>query len=186
MNQRHDETNLLDEVGGLLDDLVEAVLGPLSSVHLVNGDNELLHTEGVCEKSVLTSLAVLGDTSLELTSTGGNDENSAVSLGSTSDHVLDEVTVTRSVNDGDVVARGLELPESDVDGDTALTLGLQLVQNPCVLEGTLAEFSGFLFEMSVFENFDLKRKNCENATIAHERLTFSNFSMVRLSIPPHL
>jgi hypothetical protein len=38
----------------------------------------------------------------------------------------------------------LELPEGDVNGDTALTLGLQLVKNPCVLEGTLTELGGFL------------------------------------------
>ncbi|EDP89811.1 hypothetical protein SNOG_20125 [Parastagonospora nodorum SN15] len=37
-----------------------------------------------------------------------------------------------------------ELPERNVNGDTTLTLGLQLVKNPCVLEGTLAEFCGFL------------------------------------------
>ena len=46
---------------------------------------------------MLTSLAILGDTSLELTSTGSNDENSAIGLGGTSDHVLDEITVTRGV-----------------------------------------------------------------------------------------
>ena len=46
--------------------------------------------------------------------------------------------------DGDVVLGGLELPESDIDGDTTLTLGLELVKDPCVLEGTLAEFGGFL------------------------------------------
>jgi len=27
-------------------------------------------------------------------------------------------------NDGDIVLGGLELPESDIDGDTTLTLGL--------------------------------------------------------------
>ena len=43
-----------------------------------------------------------------------------------------------------IVLRGLELPEGNVDGDTTLTLGLQLVEHPCVLEGTLAEFGGFL------------------------------------------
>jgi len=50
----------------------------------------------------------------------------------------------RHTNDGDVVLGRLELPERNVDGDTTLTLGLQLVKNPCVLEGTLAEFGGFL------------------------------------------
>ena len=48
---------------------------------------------------MLASLAVLGDTSLELTGTTGDDEDGAVSLGGTSDHVLDEVTVARGVND---------------------------------------------------------------------------------------
>ena len=89
--------NLLDEVGSLLDDLVETILGPVGGVHLVDGNDELLDTEGVGEQSVLTGLAILGDTSLELTSTGGNDENSAIGLGSTSNHVLDEVTVTGGI-----------------------------------------------------------------------------------------
>ena len=46
---------------------------------------------------MLASLAILGDTSFELTGTGGDDEDSAVGLRGASDHVLDEVTVTRSV-----------------------------------------------------------------------------------------
>ena len=69
----------------------------LGGVHLVDGDDELPDTEGEGEQGVLTSLAILGDTSLELTSTGGNDENSAVGLRGTSNHVLDEVTVTGSI-----------------------------------------------------------------------------------------
>lgn len=141
--------DLLDEGGSLLDDLLETVLGPFGGVHLVDGNDELLDTKGVGEKSVLTGLAILGDTSLELTSTGGNDENGAIGLGSTSDHVLDEITVTGSVNDGDVVPGGLELPEGDINGDTTLTLGLEFVKNPCVLEGTLSEFGGFLRALSV-------------------------------------
>ena len=90
-------SDLLDEVGSLLDDFLVTVLGPLGGVHLVDGNDELLDTKSVGKESVLTSLAILGDTSLELTSTGSNDENSAVSLGGTSDHVLDEITMTRGV-----------------------------------------------------------------------------------------
>jgi hypothetical protein len=157
--------DLLDEVGGLLDDLLVTVLRPLGGVHLVDGDDQLLDTKGVSEESVLTSLTILGDTSLELTSTGSDDENSAVGLGGTGDHVLDEITVTGGVNHGDIVLQhvsglkhirskdgkgvtnlgSLELPESNVDGDTTLTLGLQLVEDPCVLEGTLTELGGFLW-----------------------------------------
>merc|ERR1712035_30837 len=65
----------------------------------------------------------------------------------TSDHVLDEVPVSRGINDGHVVLAGLKLPQSDVDGDTTLTLGLQFVQNPGVLEGALAHLSGLLLEL---------------------------------------
>jgi hypothetical protein len=139
--------DLLDERGGLLDDLLVTGLRPLGGVHLVDGDDELLDTEGEGEQSVLTSLAILGDTSLELTSTSGNDENGAVSLRGTSDHVLDEITVTGSVNDGDIVLLSLELPQSNIDGDTTLTLGLELVKNPRILERTLAELGGFLLEL---------------------------------------
>lgn len=216
------EADLLDETGGLLDDLLVTGLRPLGGVHLVDGNDELLDTKGVGEKSVLTGLTVLGDTGLELTSTGGNDENGAVSLGGTSDHVLDEITVTGGVDDSDVVLGGFELPEGDIDSDTTLTLGLQLVEDPCVLEGTLAEFGGFLLRLSVVCStrriewrcwlvaMHLHAKPgrptslsqiCDEAGCcggaegyaiatrwhcARVMLTFSNFSMVRLSIPPHL
>ena len=74
-------------------------------------------------------------------------EDSVHYLGGTSDHVLDEVTMSGGIDDGHVVLGGLELPESDVNGDTSLTLGLQLVQNPGILEGSLARFGGLLLEL---------------------------------------
>jgi hypothetical protein len=97
------ESDLLDEVGSLLDDLLVTGLEVLVGVHLVDGDDELTNTEGEGEEGVLAGLAVLRDTSLELSDTGGDDEDGAVSLGGTSDHVLDEVTVTGGINDGDHV-----------------------------------------------------------------------------------
>lgn len=71
----------------------------LGGVHFVDGDDELTHTEGEGKESVLAGLAILGDTSLELTGTTGDDEDSTVSLGGTGDHVLDEVTVTGGIDD---------------------------------------------------------------------------------------
>lgn len=50
-------------------------------------------------------------------------------------------------DDGDLILGGLELPESDIDGDTTLTLGLEFVKNPGVLEGTLSELSSLLLEL---------------------------------------
>ena len=96
---------------------------------------------------MLTSLTIFGDTGFELTSASGNDKNSTISLGGTSDHVLDEVTMTWSIDNSDHVLGSLELPESDIDGDTTLALGLQLVQDPGIFEGALTQLSGFLFTL---------------------------------------
>ncbi len=51
------------------------------------------------------------------------------------------------INNGEVVLGGLELPEGNIDGDTSLTLGLELVQHPGVLEGTLSELLGLSLEL---------------------------------------
>ena len=48
---------------------------------------------------MLASLTVLRDTGLKLTGTTGDDEDSAVGLRGTSNHVLDEVTVSGGVDD---------------------------------------------------------------------------------------
>ena len=73
-------SDLLDEVGQLLHDFVETVLGPFVGVHLVDGDDELTDTEGESEESVLTGLTVLRDTGFEFTNTTSNDEDSTVGL----------------------------------------------------------------------------------------------------------
>jgi hypothetical protein len=66
-------SNLLDEVGSFLDNFVESGFRPLGGIHLVNGDNELLDTQGVGQQGVFTGLTVLGDTSFEFTDTSSND-----------------------------------------------------------------------------------------------------------------
>jgi len=50
-------------------------------------------------------------------------------------------------NDSNVILGSLKLPQSNVDSDTTLTLCLQFVQNPGILEGTLSEFGGFLLKL---------------------------------------
>merc|ERR1712112_488395 len=109
--------HLLDEPGHLLLDLFEPSLGVgwLGGVHLVDSHDELLDTQGVCKEGVLPSLAILGDTCLELSSSGGSDQDSTIGLAGSGDHVLDEVTMSGGVDDGDIVLGGLELPEGNVD-----------------------------------------------------------------------
>ena len=135
---------LVEEILDGVADLVEALLVELAQVHLVQADNELLHTEGVSKGHVLLGGALNTPSGLELTLTGGDHEDRDVSLGGTGDHVLDEVTVAGGIDDGEVELGGLELPQGDVDGDTTFALTLQLVEHPRVLEGTLAEVLGLL------------------------------------------
>jgi len=143
-------SDLLNVTLDFLTDFQETGLAVRSrggGVHLVDSDDELLDSESVSEESVLAGLSILGDTGFELTSTGGDDEHTAVGLGSASDHVLDEIPVAWGIDDGDVVVLGLELPQGNIDGDTTLTLGLELVQHPGIFEGALAHLLGFLLEL---------------------------------------
>ena len=75
------------------------------------------------------------------------EQDNLTHLRCSGDHVLDEVTMSGGINDGDIVLGSLELPQGNVDGDSSLTLGLQLVQDPGVLEGSLAGFGGLLLEL---------------------------------------
>merc|ERR1719244_2453421 len=102
-------------------------------IHLVDSDNQLLHSKGVGQESVFSSLAVLRDTSFKFPGTRGNDQDSTVSLRGASYHVLDKVPVTRSINDGNIALGSLKLPKCNINGDTTLTLSLELIQDPCIL-----------------------------------------------------
>ena len=81
------ETDFLNEIRSLLNNLLVSSLGPLGSVHLVDGNNELSDSEGESEESVLSSLPILRDPRLELSGSGGDDEDGAIGLGRSSDHV---------------------------------------------------------------------------------------------------
>jgi hypothetical protein len=122
------------------------VIGTLG-VHLVAADDHLLDTHGEGKKSVLSSLTFLGPSGLELTRWGGDHEDGNISLGGTSDHVLNEISMSWSINDGEDGFLGLELPESDINGDTSFSFGLKFIKNPSVLERSFTHFFGFLFEL---------------------------------------
>jgi len=137
--------DLLEVVGNLLLDIVVSLLGVLAGVHLVEGDDHLLDTKSEGKKGVLLGLTLRSPATLETTGGGVDDKDGNISLGGTSDHVLDEITVTGGINDGEGELGGLELPESDIDGDTTLTLGLEVIKDPGVLERGLAHIGSLLF-----------------------------------------
>ena len=141
--------DLLQVDGELTLDLIETGLRVVDGgvVHLVDSDDHLLDSHGLGEESVLTGLAILGEASFETTDIRGDHEDGGIGLGGTSNHVLDEISVTWGIDDGEDSLVGLELPESDINGDTTLALSLQLVEYPSVLERSLTGLGGLLLEL---------------------------------------
>lgn len=71
---------------------------------------------------------------VHLTVRGSNDDNGTIHVGSTSDHVLNVISVTRAVDVGIVTAFGLELDVGSRDSDTTLALLRGLVDGGIVEE----------------------------------------------------
>ena len=96
-----------------LDELDELLV--VDHVALVQEDDDVGNADLTGEQDVLTGLGhgAVG---------GGDDENGAVHLGSTGDHVLDVVRVARAVDVGVVAVLGLVLNVRDSDRNTALAL----------------------------------------------------------------
>jgi hypothetical protein len=140
-------SDLLQVAGNLLLDIVVTSLRVVSRVHLVEGNDHLRYTKSEGKQSVLLGLAIGGPSTLE--STGGrvDDKDGTIGLGSTSDHVLDEITMAGGINDGERILGGLELPKSDIDGDTTLALGLEVIKNPSILERRFTHFGSLLLEL---------------------------------------
>lgn len=151
--------NLHEHSGDLSSDFIISLLSVLSNVtvHLVDTNDELLDTQQVEEAGMLASLTLhlsglvvtLGNGGDKVT-IGGNHEKSNISLGGTSDHVLDEITMARRIDDG-VVVRGCEkLLGSASDCDTTSPLLLRLVHVEGESERILTESLGLILELLHF------------------------------------
>lgn len=159
------ETNGHDELGHLFLCFVELLFGVLNSVHLVDCDDDLVDTESLGKEDVLFGL-------LHWAFSSGNDDDCCISLGCTSDHVLNEVTVTWTVYDGKIVLRSFELLVCNIDSDTALTFLLEGVHYPCKLKRALT--LGFCFFLVGIKNVLCNDTGLEKDTTDSRGLTVVN------------
>ena len=110
------EVVLVQQLTDLHLDQIQQLL-VVDHVALVHEDNDLGHADLTGEQDVLTGLG-------HGTIGSSNDQDSAVHLSSTGDHVLDVVSMARAVNVGVVTLLGVVLNVSSVDRDaTSLLLG---------------------------------------------------------------
>mmetsp|Transcript_91026 Transcript_91026/g.152423 ORF Transcript_91026/g.152423 Transcript_91026/m.152423 type:complete len:332 (-) Transcript_91026:1036-2031(-) len=149
------EQNTLD-LGGNFDVTLLTILNIVhSAVHLVDTNNQLPDTQQVQQTGVVTGLSgnftglvvTLRDGGNETATISRAEEQGNIGLGGTSDHVLDEVPVPRGIDDGVVVAVGVELLGVAGDGDTTLLLGLLVVHVVGEREGGLTVFLGLLLQL---------------------------------------
>ena len=140
------ETGGCEEGGDLLGDFVEAGLRPGDCVEFVDGDDDALDAHAADEEGVFFGLAF--EAGFEVASAGVDDEDGEIGLTCAGNHVGYEVSVARSVEDGEAGGVGFELVHGDVDGYTSVSLFCTLIEHPCKSEGSFAKSFSF-FAISI-------------------------------------
>mmetsp|Transcript_2309 Transcript_2309/g.4050 ORF Transcript_2309/g.4050 Transcript_2309/m.4050 type:complete len:241 (-) Transcript_2309:24-746(-) len=146
------------------------------AIHLVHTDDQLLDSQQVEKTSVLTGLS-LNNSSLVVTlcngsgkvSISGNHQETNICLRSSGNHVLDEITMPWSIDDGVMVTIRVELLGSTCDGDTTSAFFLGLVHVESESKGSLTESISFSLELFKFTIGDSSQ--LENQTSSGSGLT---------------
>merc|ERR1711937_325422 len=156
VNERLLPANLLEHQLHLVGDLVIAVLSVLGDVaiHFVNSNNQLFDSQKVDQTGVLAGLSLdLSSFVVSLLDSGGevtisrHHQQSNIGLSSSGNHVLDEVTMSRCINDGVVVGFSEEFFGVASNGHTTVTLLLLGVHVEGKGKGSFSSFFGFLREL---------------------------------------
>lgn len=135
------KTGGCEEGGDLLGYFVEAGLGPGDCVEFVDGDEDALDAHTADEEGVFFGLAF--EAGFEVAGAGVDDEDGEVGLACAGNHVRDEISMARSVEDGEAGGVGFEFVHGDIDGYTSVSLFCTLIEHPCKSEGSFAQSFGF-------------------------------------------
>lgn len=138
-------TSTLQELSKLGRALLIALLGPVDGrvVHLVDDNDELVDTLGLGQHGVLTGLTALLETGLVLTLTGGDDEDTDIGLGSTTNHVGDIGLVAGGIENGVLALVGLEETATNLDSLTLGTLLVGQIKSPREVPGLTTHLLSF-------------------------------------------
>src|SRR5690606_6883113 len=130
------------ELGVLGDDLVEARLGEINEVHLVDRDDDVRDAQEGGDEGVAAGL--LDDAFPRV-----DEDDGEVGGGGAGHHVARVLDVAGGVGDDELAPGGGEVAVGDVDGDALLALGAKAVGEEREVEVFLAALFGDAFE--VFE-----------------------------------
>jgi len=105
-------SNLLQESTSFSDDFLDSYLSVVDSllINLVDTDNHLFDSQSESQQSMFSSLSILWNTSFKLTNWWSNHQQSTISLWSTSNHVLNEISMSWGINDSERILIGFKLP----------------------------------------------------------------------------
>lgn len=139
----------LEVKADFVSNFVESVLRVVNVgiIHLVDSNNNLFDSHGESEQSMLLGGSISREPSLELVLSRSDHQNSSISLASPDNHVLEEVLVSRGVNDGVLSSLSLEGSEGAVDGDSSLLLLLSVVEQVGEVERGLLLDGGLLLHL---------------------------------------
>jgi hypothetical protein len=138
---------LFEVSGDLSFNYIESLLHVIGawSVHFVAADDDLPDTHGVSNKSVLSCLALFRPSRFELTSWRAYHKDCNISIGGTSYHIFDKISVSWGIDHVEYRFLGLELAAGDINGYTSFSLGLEFIEDPSILELGFAHFQGLIF-----------------------------------------
>ena len=184
-------SDLAKHMGHLITDLL--ITGLLVSsdirVHLVNSNNELLDSEEVDKTGVLAGLSLnlsslvvsLLDSSGEVT-ISWNHEEAHIGLSSSGNHILNEISVSWSINDGVVPFLSVELLGGARNSHTTSTLLLLSVHIEGEGERRLSE-GGSLFlqllQLTLWDTTELEEKASSGGGLSGIDVSADNCTMIQ-------
>ena len=103
---------------------------------------------------MLSSLTWAWDACLKFSFWGRNHQDSTVSLSSSSNHILNEISVSWGINNGNFIFFSLKLPQRNINSDSLLSRSFHSVHNPSIFEASLVCIVGLFLKFFKYSFFN--------------------------------